>query len=209
MPSGDETVKQDYEDRANNFDPEEWRKHKRPSLMEIAESNIKTAKLQQTVTLYNHYQGWPGGRQLEESVDAFLKRLPPATTPLSEEIPWIRVCNPYRDAPKRTQQGIAGKALNEEGPPDEESDWAKFVIQGQKLLEELLVVKNDIEKQKFGQAKSTITKATNVEKNRIVKEILDTAVKLHCTSGKVGFTFSFFRVNISRCPKCLRSNNIK
>ncbi|RDL33826.1 DUF1917-domain-containing protein [Venustampulla echinocandica] len=181
---GDETMRQDFEERANNFNPEEWWKHKVPSLMEIAELNIETAKLQQTATLYNYYQGTPGGRQLEETVAEFLRRLPPAATPLSEQLPWIRICNPYRKVPKQAEQRTVGNDLTAEGPPDEESEWARFVVQGQRLLEKLLVVKNEIEERKLRQAKSTITKAANAEKNKIVKEILDTAAKLHCTSGK-------------------------
>ncbi len=45
-----------------------------------------------------------------------------------------------------------------------------------------------IEIEKVGKVKQTITKAINPEKEKIVKDLLDTAVELHCTSGKVCFS---------------------
>ena len=75
--------------------------------------------------------------------------------------------------------------FTDEGPPNDHSEWGKFVAKGHKALEELTIVKNTIEKKRVKQSKAAITKAVNVEKDTIVKQLLDSAAELHCTSGKV------------------------
>lgn len=136
-------------------------------------------------TLYNPYEGTDCGRQLGETVEQFLQRLPPATTPQTFKAPWIYIANPFRKAP--TQVCVEGvkKEVNDEGPPDENSDWAQFVVLAGNLLQELTGIRHEIEKNKAGQDKGQITKAVNVQKDLIIRKILDTAVDLHCTSGKV------------------------
>lgn len=145
--------------------------------------NIAAAVKPKPVTLYNPYEGDSRcARQLGETVEEFLERLPPRTISASEDRPWIYIANPYRKAPKaeENRSGVVG-----EGPPDEESDWAQFVVLGGNLLEELTGIRHDIEKKKESQANVMITKAVNVQKDSIVQKLLETAVKLHCTSGKV------------------------
>jgi hypothetical protein len=117
-------------------------------------------------------------------VDEFLERLPPSTTTQSDIIPWIFIANPFRKAPTSLSEHSKYELANE-GPPDEESDWPRFVALGGNLLEEFTRIRNEIEKTEKGKAKAKITKAVNVRKEETVKELLDTAVKLHCTSGKV------------------------
>jgi hypothetical protein len=179
-------VKQDFEQRALAFDPAEYLKHTSPSLTEVANANMENSKALKAATLYNPYEGHVAGRQLTETVDEFLERLPPATTQASELTPWIYIANPYRKAPKA--EGSDQKMISGEAPPDEKSDWAQLVILGGNLLEELKTIRNSIEKQKAGQAKAVITKAINIQKDKIVKKLLDTAVELHCTSGKVSLS---------------------
>jgi hypothetical protein len=183
LKSGDEAVKQDFEHRASSFSISEWLENKIKSPTEMAESNRKGAISAKAVTLYNPYEGQFCGRQLGESVEDFLQRLPPQITTVSDLIPWIFIANPFQKAPKleKDQQAIKG-----EGPLDEDSDWAQFVILGNNLLEELTRVRHDIEQKKAGQAKISITKAVNVQRDVMVKKLLDTAIELHCTTGKVG-----------------------
>lgn len=45
--------------------------------------------------LHNAYKGRVSAKQLSETIDDFLRRLPPATTDATPEIPWIYVANPY------------------------------------------------------------------------------------------------------------------
>ena len=183
--SGDEAVKQDFEGRASAFNVAAWWKRRIPSLTEIANANITADVAKETAVLFNPYEGEFCGRQLDETVEEFLERLPPATTPVSGLIPWIYIANPYRKARKAPKVGKSLEDLNAEGPPADDSDWVQFVVLGGKLLDGLVNIKHDIEKKKVGAAKSVVTKAVNVQRDMIVKKLLDTAVDCHCTSGKV------------------------
>lgn len=178
-------MKQDLEERASTFDVEEWWEHKEISLNEIAAANIAAATESKVATLYNPYEGNPCGRQLGETVEEFLTRLPPATTQVSLQLPWIYIANPYLKAPSAIKPEHSQEEVTAEGPPDEDSDWAKFVVLAGNLLEELTGIKHEIEKKNVGKAKSTITRQLNVQKEKIVKKILEAATELHCTSGKV------------------------
>jgi hypothetical protein len=185
IQSGDEAVKQDFEDRAGAFSVAAWWKHRISSLTDIANFNTARDVDKQTAVLYNPYEGVFCGRQLNEEVEEFLERLPPATTPVSGLIPWIFIANPYRKAPKVLKVEKGQEDLNYEGPPDADSDWARFVVLGGSLLNELTNTRHDIEKKMAGATKSAVTKTVNVQKDMIVKKLLDTAVDCHCTSGKV------------------------
>jgi hypothetical protein len=158
---------------------------------ELAESNLKSVMKIKSATLYNPYEGQECGRQLGETVEEFIQRLPPSTTASitlttanAGGVPWIFIANPFRNPPK-VHSGDKQHELANEGPPDENSDWAQFVIRGGNILDELGSIEKEIEKRKVGQAKASITKAVNIEKEAIVQKLLDTAVELHCTSGKV------------------------
>lgn len=45
--------------------------------------------------LHNPYEGQPGARQLSESIEHFLSRLPPSTTDRRPALDWVRISNPY------------------------------------------------------------------------------------------------------------------
>lgn len=190
-PPGDEAVKQGLENRARDFSPGEWWAKKQLSPTEIADSNVKSAVELKTVTLYNPYEGQACGRQLGETVEEFLQRLPPSTTASSTSltaggggIPWIFIANPFRKPP-RIRSEYKQHELANEGPPDDDSDWARYVVRGGTILAELASIKHETEKEMAGQTKATITRAINAQKEAIVQKLLDTAVELHCTSGKV------------------------
>lgn len=174
-------MKRDFEDRARRFDAREWWRNSVASLTSMAANDTKSTASKKAVTLYNPYEGLPDSRQLSETVEEFLQRLPPRSTHTSEMITWIRIANPYRKAPALE----SNQKINAEGPPEEGSGWAQFVVLGGNMLDELTTIRHDIEKQKSGKAKATITKAYNPLKNVIVQKLLDTAADLHCTSGKV------------------------
>ncbi|KAG0647124.1 hypothetical protein D0Z07_6932 [Hyphodiscus hymeniophilus] len=172
---GDEATVKDLSYRAAAFSPDEWWANKTPSLTEIANAGLSGKPKEATATLYNPYQGRryaDCARQLEESVEDFLARLPPATTRVSSTtpyVPWIYIANPYRKAPALRQGENVEKEL-EEGPPVENRDLKKFETMGKSLLEELSGIKHAIEERKAGQSKASITKAVNVEKERIIRK---------------------------------------
>ena len=126
-------------------------------------------------------------------MEEFLERLPPATSQVTEILPWIYIANPFRKARTPSRAELSQEKLSAEAPEEEGSDWAQFVVLGGNLLEELTRLRHEIEKKKAGQAKSTITKALNVQKEIIVQKILGAAVELHCTSGKV-FFYSYYQM---------------
>ncbi|KAH7382962.1 hypothetical protein BKA64DRAFT_173668 [Cadophora sp. MPI-SDFR-AT-0126] len=179
---GDEATKHELEARANAFDAEEWHQNKSPSLIELARENMAAHKPKETaVTLYNPYEGDLYARQLDESVDEFLQRLPPAMTPATEAHPWIFLANPYRKVAKNK---YSEAKLADEAPPDDCANLAEFVVRGNRLLEQLTESRHDMEKKNPGKAKGTITKALNARRDEIVKVLLETAVELHVTTGK-------------------------
>ncbi|KAF8866327.1 DUF1917-domain-containing protein [Acephala macrosclerotiorum] len=179
---GDEDTKQELEARVLSLDVGEWWKHRIPTLMELAEDNVKTQKLKKTVKLYNPYEGRVDSRQLTETIDEFVKRLPPATTFVTLDVQWIWIANPYRKVMKEANQD-AGSHMKE-APPDEKADKVSFEIIARSLLEELTNKRLELEKKNPGKAKSTITKLLKADQDRIVKEILGTAKTLHVTCGK-------------------------
>lgn len=194
---GDEATKRDLEARANAFDAGKWLENSAPSLIELARENMAAPKAEKiTVTLYNPYDGEQRARQLGETVDEFLERLPPATTPATEGEPWILIANPYRRVSKSK---YSGAKLANEAPPDDCADLAQFVVRGNQLLEQLTGLRHEVEKNNTGKAKAIITKAFNLQKNEIINELLDTAVELHVTTGKVGYCLAHFSpVDVTR-----------
>ncbi|KAJ5046574.1 uncharacterized protein L3040_003813 [Drepanopeziza brunnea f. sp. 'multigermtubi'] len=180
---GDETTRNELEVRAMNFDADEWWAKRRPSLIDIARENTEAAAKSEKkkALLYNPYAGFRCARQLEEKVENFLERLPPATTPVSEDFPWIYIANPYHKAEK----GQGGRKLaDEEAPSTGDANWAEFVREGTRLLHQLTDLRHEVEKQNPKKAKSTITTMIKDRKDSIVDKILDKAEELKCTSGK-------------------------
>ncbi|KAH8592366.1 hypothetical protein B0O99DRAFT_244535 [Bisporella sp. PMI_857] len=174
---GDTPTKQDLSARASSFSAAHYFKIHLPSPTEIALANRAKMAFRSSSTLYNPYEGASWARQLGESVDDFLRRIPPRTTQGTEEAPWIYVANPYRKAP-------AARPEATEAPPEEESDWAGFVVRGNEMLEEIVRVRNEIARQNEGRTRSVITGMVNVEKDKLVHALRDAAKRLKCTSGK-------------------------
>lgn len=132
------------------------------------------AGCESTATLYNPYEGQKCGRQLSETVEEFLKRIPPSTTQTTTDIPWIYIANPFVKRPNIISEAKP-QGLASEGPPGENSDWAEFVERGESILGELSWI---------GQSKSS-ARAIKSHTQGITQKLLDTAAELHCTTGKV------------------------
>ncbi|KAK6608347.1 DNA polymerase II large subunit-like protein [Botrytis cinerea] len=168
-----------FEDRAADFDDTAYWKSHQPTLTEKADANVAQALAnpESKATLYNPYAGQACAWQLDESIESFLQRLPPRTTEITPSTPWIFVTNPFRKAPK-------GIAVNDEAPPGENTDWARCVTEGNRLLDELITLRNTIEKENSKKPTIAIDRMVNKEKEVIVQKILDTAIDCGCTSGK-------------------------
>ncbi|PBP26008.1 DNA polymerase II large subunit-like protein [Diplocarpon rosae] len=175
--SGDETIRNGFEVRAVNLDVEEWWAGKKPSLIELSWENLDAKSGQVAAKLYNPYAGQVCGRQLDEIVEEFVRRLPPATTQVTTKIPWIFIANPFY---KISQTEKGGRTLSrEEALSKDDIKWAQFVREGKKLLGKLVALRHDFERKHVGMlSKTTVTKALNAETKEVVKKPLNTAIEL-------------------------------
>lgn len=90
---GDEETVSALEARVSNFDiAAAWDRHNAICARLHRDESHKPTP---TGRLHNRYEGEPGAWQLSESVDAFLARLPPATTDWRPGLDWIWIANPY------------------------------------------------------------------------------------------------------------------
>lgn len=79
--------------------------------------------------LHNPYEGRPScAKQLSETTDAFLARLPPSTTDAGPDCPWIFVANPF--IPREDRGG-------QEAPAEFGAQLGRFVEGGEARLEML------------------------------------------------------------------------
>lgn len=116
--------------------------------------------------LHNVYEGHSSGRQLGETVDVFLMRLPPLTTSIHHAGPWIYIANPHSEY-RSTKEHL--KAL-EEG--------------GKRLLDEFDATRVGIEAGMADKAKSTVTRKITPLRKQLEKNLLHLATETGCTSGK-------------------------
>ncbi|KAF9701411.1 hypothetical protein EKO04_001121 [Ascochyta lentis] len=117
--------------------------------------------------LFNPMEGQPYSWQLGETVEAFVKRVPPLTTSaLSCE--WIWAANPHRDPRDKSASPRA----------------AAFKDRGTKLLADSLQRRDEIqEKGRLG-PRSTVTRAWNQESRALQHSLTKLAVETGVLSGK-------------------------
>jgi hypothetical protein len=108
--TGGEDEQEALERRARSFDPVA-ESASRVDLTAVALSKIRAREARPDPNPEEAYNPWEGeprcARQLGESVDAFLERLPPRTTPIREVGPFIYIANPYSDR-RATDPDLAG-----------------------------------------------------------------------------------------------------
>jgi len=112
----------------------------------------------------NMYENDPSGRQLPETVEAFLQRVPPQTTQLMDHGPWIYIANPY--ASHHTE------------------DRAGFASRGRELLEDYESMAKGIEASMAGKAKGTTTRKLTPLRKQLELDIFALAKDKGCVSGK-------------------------
>lgn len=125
------------------------------------------------VALCDRFKGKWFGRQLAETVDEFLQRLPPAITEDSEELQWIWISNPYLHLP----------------PTDEGSEnVSKLSIvcsQGANMLNELENTMSYMQQKPPRQPAAMASRDISIARDKTVMGILNLAVQMKVTSGKV------------------------
>ncbi|CAJ2508742.1 Uu.00g137680.m01.CDS01 [Anthostomella pinea] len=179
---GDDDVLMDLKAKVRKFDVDEWwQDHK------TIETPLKLQARKQAdegkTRLHNPYAGEPYAWQLTESVDDFLKRVPPATTEDPIDSLWIWICNPYIERKakrKANNQRIRGG--EDEAPEEEGADPAGLVEAGE---ERLHLARQFIDECKAsGQTKIFITRECRKAGLDASRDILDVAKELRVTCGK-------------------------
>ena len=165
---GDDGTKQDLAERspAQNKLASYWSTHASlPSVLVLRSSHHQTFQ-NTSKSMFNMYEGYATGRQLSETVQEFLLRLPPFQTKLADVGPWIYISNPsYRHT--FTGENIQG--LKEEGA---------------ELLRAFSTTKADIQSRLATKPKAVISRNVNIARKQLERDIFNLARKKGVTSGK-------------------------
>ncbi|KAL1881363.1 hypothetical protein VTK73DRAFT_4370 [Phialemonium thermophilum] len=135
------------------------------------------------VELYNPYAGVRFARQLCETVDEFLARLPPRSTDVTPALEWIFICNPHIPDLQRASAGdntICGGEV--EAPVPYQARLVTFVEGG---TERLHLLRNFIDECTSSNRPKALVAAEIVKaRDEAVRDILTLSHVLHVRSGK-------------------------
>ncbi|KAI1751104.1 hypothetical protein F4782DRAFT_204149 [Xylaria castorea] len=191
---GDNDLTADMERKVEDFDVQKWWQDD-----EALETPMKNQARGGPETaheshLHNPYAGETFAWQLTETVDAFLKRLPPATTEETPGHSWIWICNPYikrksrNDAENRHIRGG-----EDEAPEDEGADLATLMQAGE---ERLGFASSFIHQfRKPGISPALVIQESRKAGMDAAKDILNLAKGLRVTCGKWMLFCTTFEVN--------------
>ena len=136
-----------------------------PNSMEVSHGEMIDLDKPSPAEPFNPYEGYKMAKQLDESIDVFLSRLPPSSISVAFG-PWIWIANPHSRR-RPLQQDITG-----------------FKAAGTELLEEYLARKTDVESRNPDRAPATITKLLKVSRERLKESIFSLAQSKGLMSGK-------------------------
>ncbi|KAI1248095.1 hypothetical protein MGN70_010344 [Eutypa lata] len=195
---GDNETKAGLKARVENYDvAARWELNaqvqmpiERQALHKLSEAtmdpmDIDTPSTSTATNLHNPYAGVPYAWQLEETVDAFLARLPPSSTLQTERTPWIYICNPFtaRQAAANTQQQqqvVPG--CEDEAPVERGSDVRTFC---QGAMERLHMASGFMEQcRRSGMGTAFVTRECAKAGADAAVEVLDLAHALRVRCGK-------------------------
>ncbi|KAH6890956.1 hypothetical protein B0T10DRAFT_595013 [Thelonectria olida] len=156
---GDEETVRRLHRRVDDFDVDEW-------ILQQEENSGRALPQENpfadTSHLHNPYVGVYYAWQLTETIDAFLKRLPPRTTEQADGIPWIYICNPYIPRVEKALAGNQASKGNEDEAPEEEGSRTMLVVEGG--MERLDILR------KFGEGTKKFQSAPSMQEREISKE---------------------------------------
>ena len=169
--AGDEDLCTALNQRALEYDPSSYWSTHHLRLNTIATKALAKAQKQpkpdKPAKLYNPYEGQLSCRQLSETIADFLSRLVPSSSlPTDIGDHWIRIANPY--SPER--------------PTSE--DWRAFTAATNEYLEVYRDARAKVEATMPGKAKGTVTRKIAPLRKQLEVDILSTAQKTGCTTGK-------------------------
>ncbi|KAF4453573.1 hypothetical protein F53441_3819 [Fusarium austroafricanum] len=124
---GDKETVMDLHKRVQAFDVQSWRLQQQQSPgRPLPRKNL----IPDTPHLHNPYAGVHYAWQLTETIDEFLTRLPPKTTDMTEDTPWIFICNPYIPRVEKSMGENQLSKGNEDEAPEEEGSKTALVMEG-------------------------------------------------------------------------------
>lgn len=186
--TGDEEEVAALESRAKEFDVQAyWRdidEHDtvHPGRKKSSASSPSSAAMTPAAAapkLHNPYEGQLSAKQLNETMDAFLSRLPPATTDVTPDIPWIYVANPFIP-----REGGAG---GEEAPGESGTQLSTFIEGGGERLElfgDFLRTVDEKKRGGGGRVSAAMSKQVTSEREGCVNDILMLARVMKVRTGK-------------------------
>lgn len=171
---GDVHLRTELEDRAATFDISRyWSTHSSELSVMAATTMATMATMAQASNsvpepkqLYNRYEGVSTARQLSETVDAFLLRLPPLSTRASIHGKWIYIADPG----------------SESRPTDE--DQAGLMQRGREILEDFEAIRAGVEASIAGKTSGTKGRKLAQLRRKAEADLYAAAKEKGCTSGK-------------------------
>lgn len=157
--------------------------------------------------LHNPYEGRVDcAKQLAESPEAFLSRLPPSTTDLSLRVPWIYVANPF--IPRRPAVTAEQGEEEQEAPAEAETQLGGFMQGGQERLDLLGQFLRTVEAKTTGGEvpKAAVTRQMNKEREGAVNDILTLARMTKVRTGKVSLPWPLATCSFIPLTRCLLSS---
>lgn len=178
--------------RVTAFDVDDWISQRGTDISRGQKPN----SLKETLSrLHNPYAGISYAWQLTETVDDFLKRLPPQTTYSSEELPWIYICNPYLERVPKSQGKNQFSRGNEDEGPEIENCQLDHVLAG--AMERLGIVKSFEESSRsVKRPAATISRELIKERKQASTDILMLAHAGNVRTGKVSRLLLICRHNV-------------
>lgn len=118
----------------------------------------------------DRFKGHAAARQQDETIDAFLKRLPVADPATAHAGPWLWVSS--SQIPRAKKQ----RAKSE--------DVDAFIEQGESLLEAFIKRRSTVDAENHGKAPATITRYMRPHRDKLENDLLSAAVSTGTTCGK-------------------------
>ncbi|EHY55364.1 hypothetical protein HRR83_008810 [Exophiala dermatitidis] len=132
----------------------------------------------------NFHEGRWAAKQLSESIEDFLARLPPSTTTLSTaKGPWIWIANPYPRKHK-TSNGAGSTKARGDSETGDTGDIPTFKQLGSRLLDAYRSRKSSLESQHPEKPPGSITRMLAPDRVTLESSILELAKSHRVTSGK-------------------------
>ncbi|CAF3466267.1 hypothetical protein SNK03_012470 [Fusarium graminearum] len=177
---GDEETVIDLHRRVQDFDVQGWMLQQQQSPgRPIPRKHIHA----DTPHLHNPYAGVHYAWQLTETVDEFLTRMPPRTTDITEDTPWIFICNPYIARVEKSLAQNQRSKGNEDEAPEEEGSKTELVVEGG--LERLEILSKFLEGvRKSRKVPAAQEREMSVERKKASDDILHLAHVAKVRAGK-------------------------